>query len=269
MSDLRRGFALVVTGVALAIAGASPQLLGVEPQSRQNQAGESDTRTAVEQLFVLANQARAAQGLPALQWDPSLAQAALRHCQRMTVEGPISHRYNGELDLTERAAQAGAHFSLIEENIAVGAYPASIHQGWMNSPGHRANLLSRDIDHVGIAVVPAQGVLFAVTDFSKSVETLTQAQVEAKVAAMLQRYGLAIASDPREARTYCASNGHFNGPDAPHFLMRWQNPDLTVLPDDLVKKASSGDYRRAAVGSCEPQGLEGTFTAYRLAVLLY
>lgn len=269
MSNFRCGFALIVTGGALAIAGSTPQLHAAEPQSQQSQPADADMRAAVEQLFALANQTRKAQGLPALEWDPALAEAALRHCRRMSLEGPIAHRYNGELDLTERAGQAGAHFSLIEENIAVGASPASIHQGWMNSPPHRANLLSPDINHVGIAVVAAQGVLFAVTDFSKSVETLTQAQVEGKIGGMLKGYGLAIASDPREARAYCESNGHFSGPDSPHFLMRWQNPDVSVLPEDLVKKASSGGYRTAAVGSCPSQGLDGTFTAYRLAVLLY
>jgi uncharacterized protein YkwD len=266
MSLFFRGFVLVI---ALSIAGVPSRPLDAEPQAEQSQPGGTDARAAVEQLFVLTNQARAAQGLPALQWDPALAQAALRHCQRMSVEGALSHHYAGELDLTSRAGQAGAHFSLIEENIALGAYPASIQQGWMNSPPHRANLLSRDVDHVGIAVVAAKGVLYAVTDFSRSVDALTQAQVEARIAGMLQGYGLTIASDPREARAYCASNGHFSGPDAPHFLMRWQNPDLTVLPPDLVKKAGSGNYRKAAVGSCPTQGLEGTFTAYRLAVLLY
>src|ERR1700749_3302339 len=116
MTNFYRGFVLLLSGIALAIAGAPRQSLAAEPQYAQS--GQSDMRGAVEKIFALANQARAVQGLPALKWDPALAQAALRHCQRMSVEGPIAHRYNGELDLTERAAQAGAHFSLIEENIA-------------------------------------------------------------------------------------------------------------------------------------------------------
>src|SRR3954447_4167864 len=109
-----------------------------------------------EQLFAMANATRAQEGRGRLVWDEALAEAALKHCMRMAAEGPIAHRYGGEPDLTARAADAGAHFSLIEENIAVGSYPATIHQGWLNSPGHRANLLKPDIDHVGIAVVAAQ-----------------------------------------------------------------------------------------------------------------
>lgn len=268
MNHFLRGFALIVTAVALAWAGASPQVFAASPQSPQI-ANTEALRAQAEQLFVLANQARAAQGLPPLQWDPALADAALRHCQRMSVEGPIAHRYGGEPDLASRAGQAGAHFSLIEENIAVGAYPASIQQGWMNSPPHRANLLSPDVNRVGIAVVAANGVLFAVSDFSRSVQVLTQDQLEAAVGRLLQPYGLTLLKDPREARAYCASNSHFSGPDAPSFLMRWQNPDVNVLPPDLVRKASSGNYKKAAVGSCPPQDVEGSFTVYRLAVLLY
>ena len=55
----------------------------------------------------------------------------------------------------------------------------------------------------------------------------------------------------------------------PGFVMRWQSADLTVLPKALVDRLATGRYRRAAVGSCPAQGLEGSFTAYRLAVLLY
>jgi hypothetical protein len=51
--------------------------------------------------------------------------------------------------------------------------------------------------------------------------------------------------------------------------MRWQDADLTLLPQALLDRLATGKYRQAAVGSCPAQGLEGTFTAYRLAVLLY
>ena len=109
------------------------------------------------------------QGAGPLQWDPALAEAARQHCLRMAAEGPISHRYGGEPDLTERAGQAGAHFSLIEENVAIGPSPAAIHDEWMHSPGHRTNLLNPQVDRVGMAVVASRGVLYAVADYAKAV----------------------------------------------------------------------------------------------------
>jgi hypothetical protein len=51
--------------------------------------------------------------------------------------------------------------------------------------------------------------------------------------------------------------------------MRWQSGDLTQLPKALVDRLASGNYRQAAVGSCPAQGSQGSFTAYRAAVILY
>jgi hypothetical protein len=55
----------------------------------------------------------------------------------------------------------------------------------------------------------------------------------------------------------------------PGFIMRWQGSDMSQLPQALAERLGSGRYQRAAVGSCPAAGQEGTFTAYRVAVLLY
>ena len=52
-------------------------------------------------------------------------------------------------------------------------------------------------------------------------------------------------------------------------MIRWQNTDLSELPQDLVKQLASGSYRKAAIGSCPAQGNGSGFTSYRVAVLLY
>jgi hypothetical protein len=225
-----------------------------------------------EQLFAMANSTRAQEGRRRLVWDQALADAAMKHCMRMAAEGPISHRYSGEADLTTRAADAGAHFSLIEENIAVGSYPGSIHQGWLDSPGHRANLLNADIDRIGVAVVAAQGVLFAVADYARAVPVLTESQVEAQVGSLLRGHGVAVVRDPAEARAACRLDKglpSLAGVNTPEFVMRWQDANLDQLPPRLVETLASGRYRRAAVGSCPARSAEGAFTVYRVAVLLY
>jgi hypothetical protein len=202
-----------------------------------------------------------------LKWDPALAVAAFKHCQRMAAEGPIAHRYGGEPDVGERAALAGSHFSVIEENVAVGSYPATIHQGWMDSPHHRENLLSPEVDRVGIALVPSRGVLYAVADYAHAVPMLNQPQVEAEVGAQVKAGGVALSQDASDARAYCARGS--KGGTAPGFMMVWQNADLTVLPQPLTDQLKTRRYRTAAVGSCPAQSIEGAFTAYRVAVLLY
>jgi hypothetical protein len=225
-----------------------------------------------EQLLALANQSRRAAGAGPLKWDGALATAARKHCLRMAAEGPISHRYPGELDLLERAGQADAHFSLIEENVAIGPSAAGIHDEWMHSSGHRTDLLNPEVDRVGIAVVASRGVLYAVADYARGVQSLNPSQVEARVAGLIRQKGLAIASDPGVARAACAMNSGMPrsaGASHPGFIMRWQDSELSVLPNALTGRLASGRYHQAAIGSCSPAGVDGTFTAYRVAVLLY
>jgi hypothetical protein len=187
----------------------------------------------------------------------------------MAAAGQIAHRYEGEADLAARAAQAGAHFSLIEENVATGWSATVIHASWMRSPGHRANLLSPDVDRVGIAAVVSHGQIYAVADYSQAVLALTQAQVEATVAERLRAQGLVILDDPTDARVYCAQTRTAQLSGAPGFRMLWESPDVTRIPQALNDQIASGRYRQATVGSCPPQGSEGSFTFYRVAVLLY
>jgi len=247
-------------------------LVAVPSQAFSEDDGTMNIQTAAEQLFALANQTRTQAGAGRLQWDPALAAAALKHCRRMAAEGPIAHRYGGEADVAGRAGQAGAHFDLIEENVAVGPSASVIHDEWMRSPGHRSNLLNPEVDRVGVAVVESRGVLYAVADYARDVESLGAAQVEARVAALIKVRGLAVLGDPSPARRACAVNEgvpHSQGGALPAFVMRWQGADLTRLPEALVERLDSGRFQRASVGSCPAQGLEGSFTAYRLAVLLY
>ncbi len=221
------------------------------------------------QLVELANQARAYAGAPPLRWDPALAAAARRHCLRMAAEGPISHRYGGEADLSERAGQAGAHFSMIEENVAVAPTLDSIHDGWMHSSGHRTNLLNPNVDRVGVAVVASRGQLYAVADYEHFVPVLEQDQVEAAIGRLLRGRGLSVRDDRADARAYCAEgNGAAIG-SRPGFRMLWQEADLTRLPQKLLDRLATGQFNEAAVGSCQATDLGGSFTAYRVAVLLY
>ena len=255
-----KGLILCLSLAATVIAARPSAAQGVMRQALQPEA---------EQVLALANRARAAQGAGPLRWDPALAAAARQHCLRMAAEGPISHRYGGEPDLSERAGQAGAHFSLIEENVAIGPTPAAIHDAWMHSPGHRSNLLNPDVDRVGVALVASRGVLYAVADYARAVDVLTPAQAEATVAGLVHDRGLAILADRSDARAYCAQGKGSRSMKQPGFRMLWQEADLSRLPQTLLDRIASGRYSQAAVGSCPAQDMEGSFTAYRVAVLLY
>jgi uncharacterized protein YkwD len=119
-------------------------------------------------LFDYANHERSAQGLPALRWNTALADAARKHAAVMAQKQSISHQFPGEASLPGRAGQSGAHFVWLSENVAEGPSAQVIHAEWVKSPNHRANLLDRDMDSIGIAVAERGGQWFAVEDFSKA-----------------------------------------------------------------------------------------------------
>jgi uncharacterized protein YkwD len=237
----------------------------------QQASGGRDWRAADEEIFELVNEARSQAGASQLRWDPALAAAALEHCRRMVAEGAISHQYRGEPELSERVERAGAHFSVVEENVATGPSPVALHDEWMNSPGHRANLLSSQVDRVGIAVIVARGTLYGVEDFSRAVESLSPEQVEDRVSALLESRGVAVLADRDLARAACALDSGIPagvGSQRPGFVARWQSGSLDQLPDALLTMLARRQYRSAAVGSCAPRDV-ASFSAYRLAVLLY
>jgi len=123
---------------------------------------------AERELFAAANQTRRAQGLTPLRWDESLATAARRHAKVMAERGSAQHEFEGEPSLSARVKRAGAHFSWLSENVTQGPTPEFIHTQFMKSPAHRANILDRDMDSIGIGVVEHGGQLFAVEDFSQA-----------------------------------------------------------------------------------------------------
>jgi hypothetical protein len=260
-------------GLVLSLALLAPAVLSQAPWSRSAQIASSNAIQAESwQIMQLANQARAQAGAGPLKWDAALATAARQHCLHMAAEGSISHQYAGEPNVSARAAQAGAHFSLIEENVALAPTPAAIHTAWMHSPGHRTNLLNPQVDHVGVAVVAGRDGLYAVADYERAVPVLTQSQQESEVAGLVKANGFAILPDHTLARTACAAEGTLPRPASgpkPRFAMYWEGAQLTQLPKSLVGELATGKYHQAAVGSCPSQGQEDTFTSYRIAVLLY
>jgi hypothetical protein len=187
----------------------------------------------------------------------------------MVQEGPIAHRYGGEPDVAGRAAQAGAHFSVIEENVATGPTAAGVHDEWMHSPGHRANLLSAEVDRVGIAVIEARGVLYAVADYSRAMENLSPTQVEERFASLIRPAGVAVLRDAAAAREACATDSGVPRGATPRFVMRWQGSELNDFAQQVKHRINESGLREAAVGSCTAQNVAGSFSAYRLAVLLY
>jgi hypothetical protein len=219
-------------------------------------------------LLEAANSDRAAHGLAPLRVDAHLVQAARFHAFQMVKHGNISHQFSGEPDLAARAGDAGAHFSLVTENVAEAPNSALIHDLWMKSPGHWANLLDPQVDSVGISVIQQGRQLYAVEDFARTVERVPIENQEAAVGDLISQMGVAVAPTTRDARETCMMKTGYAGSRQPWFVMRYTSADLRRLPQELTARLSSGKYHEAVVGACQTGG-KSPFTSYNIAVLLY
>lgn len=220
-------------------------------------------------IFDLTNQDRQQQGLQPLRWDAALAAAAQKHADRMVRQRALSHQYDGEPALMDRAAAAGAHFRAIAENIAMGPNPQGIEHQWMHSTPHRTNILDPKMDALGVAVVEQGGYLYAVEDFAQSSESLSREQVEQRVQQLLQAQNVDPSAPPGPAEQACAmSRGIPEGTNA-RSVVRFETPDLTQLPPQVVQQIRGGDFKKAAVGACAPGASQASFTTYRVAIVFY
>jgi hypothetical protein len=232
-------------------------------------AAQGPGSVAEQYLFAAANAERAQRGLAVLRWDDALYRAADGHAREMAERQSISHQYPGEAELAARGRDAGARFSLIAENVAEAPTAVRIHDAWMNSPGHRANLLDPQVDSVGIRVVRRGGQLYAVEDFSQTVTLLSLEEQEQRVGELLQRVSqVRLLDATAQTRETCAMGSGFAGGLRPAFVIRFTSAELTRLPDELTTRLATGKYHEAQVGACEASG-EQRFTTFRVAVLLY
>ncbi|HTZ89997.1 MAG TPA: CAP domain-containing protein [Alloacidobacterium sp.] len=223
-----------------------------------------------QNLLDLTNRARSDQGLQPLHWSPALAAAAQSHAQKMFDQHSLSHQLPGEPDLQTRAAQAGAHFREIAENVAMGNGAEGVQKEWMNSPAHRANILDPRLSDIGIGVVEHAGYWYAVVDFDSAVQSLATNQIEQKIAALLRQRGIDPSRSPDAARKDCAVDEGDASGTHPLFVMEWEGTDLDRLPDQLEQRLATGRYKTASVGTCNnKQAANQGFTTYRVAVLLY
>lgn len=123
------------------------------------------------------NEARAEEGLPPLQPHPLLATAARGHSEEMATQGYFAHESptRGRERFTDRLKAAGvSSFGAAAENIAKGRYPGDpadgIVESWLESPGHRANILSDRYVYTGVGVASRDGTLWSTQVFTSTLE---------------------------------------------------------------------------------------------------
>lgn len=114
----------------------------------------TDTAPTPTDLGSFANQARMAFDVPLVAWHPLLAAAALDHARDLLRTNAFSHDGSDGSSVWDRVQRHGGAWTLIGENLAMGmTRPGQAISGWLQSPGHRENLLRPDFTHEGSAVL--------------------------------------------------------------------------------------------------------------------
>lgn len=133
---------------------SAPKQTSTQPAgSTQSQAGY--TLNAYEkQVVTLVNEERAKNGLGALKIDTALSKMARVKSNDMATHKYFDHTsptYGSPFDMMK---QFGITYQYAGENIAMGQQtPQEVMNAWMNSEGHRANILNKNFTHIGVGYV--------------------------------------------------------------------------------------------------------------------
>lgn len=133
--------------------------LTVEPKSNEivslNFKTKSFSPDPGAELYMLdlINKERVSGGSKEVVFDDQLADIGRRHCKDMFERGYFSHYTPEGFSPFDRIDNTGIIYNFAGENLALSPNADIAMQGFMNSPGHKANILSSDFGRVGIGVI--------------------------------------------------------------------------------------------------------------------
>lgn len=185
-----------------------------------NRSGHFTAAVLPAVLVELTNDDRVDEGLGTLTVNPLLEEAARLKAEHMAEYGYFAHKSPDGLDPWYWFYRAGYDFSEAGENLAVNFTDShDAQRAWMDSPGHRANILNGTFTEIGIAAVPGEykgkKTVFVVQMFGRprpvaaegpvDVVTLAQAQpnetlVKEEVAARVEGISVAQVATPVSVR---------------------------------------------------------------------
>lgn len=124
-----------------------------EVVAEAREGGTTSSAEAVRvKLLELLNAERKRAGIAPVAWLDSLAEVAMAHSIDMRDHDYVAHTSPTTGTPEQRLTRAGVRVSPVRENIGRDDSAEGIHRGLMESPGHRDNILGRDVTHVGIGV---------------------------------------------------------------------------------------------------------------------
>ncbi|WP_349728333.1 CAP domain-containing protein [Peribacillus frigoritolerans] len=113
-----------------------------------------ESQSVEQQVLSLVNEERSKRGLPSLKMDTAISQVAILKSEDMRDSNYFNHTSPSYGSPFEMMKSFGISYKYAGENIAAGQPSAdAVMKSWMNSPGHKANILNKNYTHIGIGHV--------------------------------------------------------------------------------------------------------------------
>ena len=238
---------------------------------------------AESDLLDLANRARRRSDAPPLEMQDCLTLAAQKHAAAMAAHREISHQFPGEAGLAQRLA-ATCSFPVDEaaENVGLSDSSDRMHDQFMHSRPHRANLLYPSYNMVGIGVARSGAQLYVVEDFvhglpqrsaqnagslvaasvAKTREQAGQPRLEIRDGHVLEAEACALARADSLRPAATESSGA-------RYILRFTSMDPQNLPAAAAKAIDDPATRAFAAGACFGRTPTYPNGAYWIVLALY
>ena len=150
---------------AAALTGAVGAVHLDRPVQGSSSVSASIQSSAASEVVRLTNSARSQNGYAALVEDGALSEAAAVRARE--IARSFSHTRPSGASFSSALSESGVSYLRAGENIAYGQKSASeVVNAWMNSPGHRANILNSSYSRIGSASINIDGTLYWVQLFA-------------------------------------------------------------------------------------------------------
>jgi uncharacterized protein YkwD len=157
----RSAWALALSVAAAGLAGCADTSKPDQPSFYRSMASAGAALDASAAASMISGY-RANHGLPPVALDPALMRLAEAQARTMAERDRMAHNSGGAA-FVERLRRSGYDAKVAGENISAGYHSlAEAFSGWRDSPPHRANMLLKGADRMGIAAIHAPGSKYKV-----------------------------------------------------------------------------------------------------------
>lgn len=239
--------------------------------------------SAEKQLFDLINQERTKQGVPPLQIDPRLTQAARKHTEIMVRNHSLDHQIGTEPSLAARLSNENLPSDQQAENISVAPSVTANHESMMHSPYHTANILNPDYNVVGVGAVQCGGALWLTQDLAHRLPEYSESQADDVLQKAINQYAkehdLPLPTRKPQAQLQnmacdMAKKGAVNR-EAPAQLpgvngvVVWRSGNPAALPPQAEAQLSKLTPAGYSLGACLAPGVGHVGEIYWVVMVTY